>query len=743
MRDDASAEQIAAAPVSQRRTTIVLRHCAACIGLLAVSCRGGEHGPPAPPLPLPPQARTVSADSTYFGTTVRDPYRWLEQGDSPDVKQWIDAQNAYTDSIVKLFNQGAEFEKRIETLATTSADRFSPVIAGNTLYYLRETPPQPQPVLVASRWPSGPEKVLVDVNASGGGTTIAAYWPSPSGQLLAYGTAEDGSELTTVHFMDARTGEALPDTLPYAGGGTSPQTLAWDADEQGVVYARYPVPDSGAPLRPFDVALYHHRFGVPDDSAEFGAGYSPIAEYRLFTSDDGRHVAALANKGDGGPAEVYLRGKDGWTRALDGSAGVTTASYVGSRLLVVATAGAPHGRIMAVAPDGSTSNVLDEGDWAIQGIAPLAGGMLVLRVSGPDWRVEHYAASGALVRTVKLPAGGIGVDGIASSSASSDALFSWSGWSTPPRWQRYDGRTGRLTTLFEVKAAADYSGVTSRVIQATSKDGTRVPVTVLAMGGTPQDGSAPAILYGYGGFGIPTAPFFIGPYLAWLERGGVLAYANIRGGGEFGEAWHQAGMKTHKQNVFDDFYAAAQELVRQKWTSTDRLGIRGGSNGGLLMGAELTQHPEAFRAVVSMVGIYDMVRHQTFPNGAFNVTEYGDTSDSAEFAALYGYSPLQHVKKGTAYPSVLMETGVNDPRVAPWQSRKFAAALQSATTSGHPVALLTRMEAGHGIGAPFAQRVGNTALTLTFFAHELGLAPVDSTRAVLNDSSRKVEVKRH
>ena len=725
---------------SARSIRRVLATAAGC--LAAMTCRGAEKATPGTPLPPAPPTRTAIPDTAYYGIKVADPYRWLEDGTSPEVQRWIDSQNAYTDTILKGFGSEASLAKRVEELATTSADRSAPNVAGGTLYYLRETPPEPQPVLVAAKWPSGKERVLVDVNATGGGTNIAAYWPSPSGKYLAYGTAQGGSELTTLHFMDAQSGQVLPDTLPYAGGGTSPQALAWDADEKGVTFARYPLPDSGATVREFDVALYHHTFGVPNDSAVFGQGYSHIAEYRLYTSGDGHGAAALVNKGDGGPAEVYLRGATGWTRVFDESAGVTTAAYAGQRLVVVATGGAPRGRVMAVAPDGATSNVLDEGDWAIQSVVPLQGGMLVVRVSGPQWRIEHYASTGALIRLVGLPREGVTVNEIASSAASNEALISWAGWTVPTRWQRYDARTGGLTTLFEVKPAGDYSGVVAHVIDGVSKDGTRVPVTVLSRAGAAQDGKAPTILYGYGGFGISTAPSFIGSNLAWLERGGVLAYANIRGGGEFGEAWHQGGMKTRKQNVFDDFYAASQALIREKWTSPDRLGIRGGSNGGLLMGAELTQHPEAFRAVVSFVGIYDMVRHETFPNGAYNVTEYGTTADSAEFAALHNYSPIHHVRPGTAYPAVLMETGVNDPRVAPWQSRKFTAALQAATTSGRPVVLLTRMEAGHGIGAPFAQRVGNAALALTFFAHELGLPPVDSARAQLNDAAKKVEVKR-
>jgi prolyl oligopeptidase len=684
-------------------------------------------------------AKVATADTTYHGVAVSDPHRWLEDGSSPRVHQWIDSQNVRTDSVLSTFAQGPALTKRAAELSATSPERTSPIIAGNTLYYLRESPPQPQPVLVASEWPSGTERVLADVNAVPGGVNITAFWPSPTGRYVAYGTAAGGSELTTIHFVNAQTGSAMPDTLPYAGGGTSPPALAWDADEKGVTFARFPIPAGNRQVSGFDVSLYHHTFGTSSDSAVFGQGYSPIAEYRLLASSDAKHVALLANKGDGGAAEVYLRDLAGWQRVVGDSAGVTTATYSGDRLLVVATNGTPRGRVMAIDPGGHVSIAVAEGPRAIQAVAPIAGGILVVEDSGTRWRVDHYAANGSLVRTVGLPKENIGITDIASSAGSDDALIAWSGWTTPTRWQRYDAATGALTTVFEVKPAADYSRVTARVIDAVSKDGTHVPVTVLAMPGTRQDGTAPAILNGYGGFDIPTAPAFIRSNLAWLERGGVLAYANMRGGSEFGEAWHQGGMLGHKQNVFDDFYAAAQALEQTKWTSADRLGIRGGSNGGLLMGAELTQHPEAFRAVVSFVGIYDMLRHETFPNGKYNVPEYGSTADSAQFAALLAYSPLHHVKAGTAYPSVLMETGVNDARVAPWQSRKFAAALQEATSSKRPVLLLTRMEAGHGIGASFAQRVGDAALMLTFFAHELGLSDRDSTSG---DARKKVDLKR-
>jgi prolyl oligopeptidase len=365
--------------------------------------------------------------------------------------------------------------------------------------------------------------------------------------------------------------------------------------------------------------------------------------------------------------------------------------------------------------------LVPQGEWAMHSVAPIEGGFLITEVRGPDWRVQQYSSAGKFVRNVALPETGIGVGTIASSTGSARALITYSGWTIPARWAEYSGTNGTLKTVFEVKPAADYSNVMTYRLDATSKDGTKIPVTVIAMKGVTPNGVRPAILYGYGGFGIPTAPRFLGSNLAWLERGGVYAVANIRGGGEFGEGWHADGMLAKKQNVFDDFHAAAQALVAQHWTDSAHLGILGGSNGGLLMGAALTQHPSEYRAVVSLVGIYDMLRVELWPNGQYNVSEYGTVTRKPDFEWLRAYSPLQNVKPDTAYPAVLLITGVNDPRVAPWQSRKFAAALQAATTSKDPVLLLTRMNEGHGVTASFSQRVGNAAAAMAFFARELGL----------------------
>jgi prolyl oligopeptidase len=682
----------------------------------------------------PSASRRGDDSSTYHGVAVADPYRWLEDGSSPEVTSWIDAQNAYTESILGSFPEGAAIAARVSELSLTSTQRSAPQIVARRLFFLRQTPPQPQAVLVVQPWPEGEARVLVDPNAApgaeGGGTAITGYWPSPDGSRVAYGTAEGGTEATTLRVVDTATAKPLSDRVPNAGGGTTPQALVWDGDGHGFTYVRLPAPGAVPDDQlQFGAVLAHHVLGRPaeSDPVVFGQGLSPVAEYVLLGSKSGL-AAALMHAGDGAADTVYLRGTDGaWREVLGTEAEVHAAdtddgvAWDGDRLIVVAYGGAPRGRILEVAADGSVRPLVAEQDWAVRAVAPIAGGFLAVRVSGPDWRVDQYDSGGGLVRSLALPGTGIGIDAIASSADSGVALIAWSGWTAPTRWSRFDGATGGLETIFEVRPAADYSAIRSYRLTAVSKDGTRVPVTVLARAGTRPDGARPTILYGYGGFGIPERPVFLGSFLTWIERGGAYAVVNLRGGSEFGEGWHRAGKLESKQNVFDDFYAAARALEDAGWTDGAHLGILGGSNGGLLMGAELTQHPRAFRAVVSAVGIYDMLRVELWPNGRYNVSEYGTVSEARDFDWLHAYSPLHHVEAGAHYPAVLLITGENDPRVAPWQSRKFAAALQAANASDRPVLLLTRRNEGHGVTASFSQRVGNRAAMLTFLAHELGL----------------------
>jgi prolyl oligopeptidase len=692
--------------------------------LAAPALAGTPAGAPNGPPPTPKDDVVTS----YWGVQVADPYRWLENGDSPKVMAWIKAQNAWTEHVLGSFAQGQAIAARVQQLSLTSTQRSGPALVAGKLFFMQQTPPQAQPVLAVENWPSGQPTVLVDPNRTNR-VAITGYWPSPDGKYVAY-----GSEATTLHVEDVASGKTFPDALPYAGGGTTPQGVLWDAGGKGFLYVRLPAPGTVADSDlQFGAALFHHVLGTPakSDTLAFGKGLSPVAEYSFASSEDGQNAAILVHFGDGNPDYVYLRTPGGWKKALGSAANVRAGdasvvhggavSWAHGRLLVISYQDAPLGKLLAVTPGGKPRLLVPQGERAMHAVYTTRDGFLIVKVAGPDWSIDQYDDSGKRVRSVPLPANGIGVNAVAAAGDSPQALIAYSGWTMPERWVRYDTNTGALKTVFEVKAPADYSKLRTYRLTATSKDGTRVPVTVVAMQGVKPDGKRPTILYAYGGYGIVVPPHFMGPYLAWLENGGVYALANIRGGGAYGEGWHEAGMLGDKQHDFDDFYAAAQALVAGHWTDPQHLGILGGSNGGLLMGAALTQHPEEYQAVASFVGIYDMLRSELWPNGRYNVSEYGTVTKKRDFGWLYAYSPLQHVKQGTAYPAVLLVTGVNDPRVAPWQSRKFAAALQAATSSDRPILLLTRMNEGHGVTASFSQRVGNTAAALTFFAQELGL----------------------
>lgn len=527
------------------------------------------------------------------GVSVHDPYRWLENGRSARVQAWISAENGYADRVLGRLHNAASISKRVRELAITSAQRYAPRLVDGTLFYLRGRPPQAQAVLVAQAWPGRRQRVLVDTNHSGGHLAIGRFWPSPSGRYAAFGVSANGSEATTLRVVNARTGQLLPDALAHAGGGTTPAVLAWDANGRGFTYGR--LPNGSA----FYISLYHHVLGTSksSDRPEFGQGLSPVAEYRLLTSSDGKVAAALVQFGDGVPYRVYLRNRKSWRRVFGPAEGVEAGAFDGHRLLLVAFGPSDHGRIVAVGPDGVVSTLVpQQANWVMQGVAPIQGGFLVTKLWGPDWRVDQYTNAGRFVRRVPLPRTGIGIGAIASEARSPTAIIAYSGWTIPSRWACYDARRGVLRSVFAVRPPErGYANVRTYRLTAISNGGTRIPITVLALASTKPSAANPAILTAYGGFNIPVAPHFIGTELAWLERGGVYAVANIRGGDEFGEAWHRQAMLTHKQNDFDDFAAAAHALVSVGWTSPAHLGIEGASNGGLLMGAALTQHPHLYR----------------------------------------------------------------------------------------------------------------------------------------------------
>ena len=711
--------------LSSRALFAVIPHAGIAGALVLCSLAGSARA--ATPA-SPPSAAKRPVEQHYFGTTVRDDYQWMEDWSDPVVKKWVDGQNATTRGILDAIPSRPAIRDRIAELSRDIApDYFALEFRGGTLFALKDQPPKNQPMLVAL--PSvddlARERVLVDPNAidSTGSVTIDFFEPSLDGAKVAVSLSRGGTESGDVHIFDVATGKELADVLPRVNGGTAGGSVAW-TDGSGLLYTRYPAPgERPASDLDFYQQAWFHKLGTPrtSDTYVIGRELPKISEIEFHSSEDGRHVLILVRNGDGGEIGWWLRDADGALHAIAGfRERIVAAEFGGDGLLLLSRARNANGEVLhlplAKPVLTSATTIVPASNTAIDRIH-VAGGRLYVEdiVGGPN-EMRVFSLDGKALGKLPLPALS-SVDGF-SRFTGEQCLIRSQSFTEPGHWLRYDPAANALKpTALALKSPADFGDIEVRREFATSKDGTKVPVSVLMKKGTSLDGKAPLLLYGYGGYGISMKPDFSARRKLWLEQGGIYAVANIRGGREYGDAWHEAGKLTKKQNVFDDFAACAQALIDKRYTARERLAIMGGSNGGLLMGAELTQHPDLFRVVVSSVGVYDMLRSELSPNGLFNTTEYGTVRDSSQFRALLNYSPYHNVHDGTQYPSILMLTGVNDPRVAPSNSFKFAARLQASGTS-RPVLLRTSMTTGH-IGTPLNARNEEYADIYSFIFSQL------------------------
>jgi prolyl oligopeptidase len=679
----------------------------------------------------PPSAAKKPVQDTYFGTTVSEDYRWLEDWSDPEVKTWVEGQNAYSRNALDHMPQRSEILERIQSLNRSITPHYRDLIyRGTSLFAMKDQPPKNQPLIVRLESPDDTtqQNVIVDCNVvdPSGNTTCNFYEPSLDGLKVAVSLSKGGNESGDVHIYDARTGKALEDVIPHVNGGTAGGSVAWNADGSGFWYTRYPRkgerPDEDLD---FYQQVFFHKLGTPDSEDRYviGKSFPKIAEIALQSSDDGKRVLIDVRNGDGGEHGFWLRQPSGAVVPVAGFKDrAVQAEFAGTGLMLLSLKESPNGSVLSVPLDKpaieGARTIVPPGDIAVESIHIAGTRLYVQDIIGGPSQIRMFSLSGATLGKLPLPPV-VSVEGFSRFKAN-QVLIERESYTEPPKWMRYDPTAGGMSpTALEMRSPADYSDIEVRREMAVSKDGTKVPVNILMKKGTALDGKAPLILYGYGGYGLSQRPSFSSSRRVWLEQGGIYAIANIRGGGEFGDAWHLAGNLTHKQNVFDDFAASAQHLVERKYTSTARMAIQGGSNGGLLMGATLTQHPELFGAVVSSVGIYDMLRVELSPNGLFNTTEFGTVKDSAQFQALLDYSPYHHVKDGTQYPALLLLTGVNDPRVTPGNSFKFAARLQASGTT-KPVLLRTSMTTGH-IGTPLAARNQELADIYAFLFSQLGV----------------------
>ena len=682
----------------------------------------------------PPVAKKHPVTDAYHGVTVTDDYRWLEDWQDPAVKQWSDAENAYARSYLDSLPGRKKIEEQVKSLmGHPSPIHYRLTWRGGTLFALRTIPPQQQASLVAMESPDNPAaaRVILDPAAmdSSGQTAIDFYVPSTDGKLVAVSMSKGGSESGDVHVYETATGKALPDVIPRVNGGTAGGSLAWNADGSGFWYTRYP----RAGEKPeadlgFYQQVWFHRLGsnTAEDTYSLGRDFPRIAEIEMKASEDGRYVLARMSNGDGGEYAHYLLapGK-GWSQIATYADEVVDIEFgQDGALYFLSRRHAPMGRILKgdfehpVARDAR--EVIPESMTAIRTLVPAATRLYLVGLEGGPSVIRIFDLGGKPQGTVPI-APVSAVYQALRCCARDQLLFRMESYVSPSAWFTVESGAGGIKrTGLRETSPADFSNVEVSRVFATSKDGTRVPLTILRRKDVQLDGKNPTLLTGYGGYGISLSPFFDPVLQPLFQRGVVVAVANLRGGGEYGDAWHQSGNLTRKQHVFDDFIACARYLIDRRYTNPDRLAIEGGSNGGLLMGAAFTQHPELFRAVVSHVGIYDMLRFELSPNGAFNVTEFGTVKEADRFRALYAYSPYHHVVDGTQYPAILFLTGANDPRVDPMNSRKMTARLQASGTK-RPVMLRTSSTSGHGIGTALDEQIAETTDVYVFLFAQWGL----------------------
>jgi prolyl oligopeptidase len=690
-------------------------------------------------LAQPPPAPKKPVTDIYNGVAVTDDYRWLENYSDPAVRAWSDSQNKYARKYLDSLPVRATIDEQLKRLYSQPSATYSYLYArGGVLFALKTQPPQEQPLLVTLRSADdlASEHVVLDPNRldATGGTEIDFYVPSNDGKMVAVSLSKGGSESGDVHVYDVASGQETGAPVPRVNGGTAGGSLAWNADGSGFYYTRYPrAGERPAADLDFFQQVYFHRLGADTkaDAYSLGKDFPRIAEIELRSSEDGRYILASMAYGDGGQFAHYLIGPERqWHQIARLSDEINRAAFgTDGNLYLLSHLNAPKGKILRTAlahPNvAEAQTVVPETSAAIERFLPLGDALYVQDVLGGPCQIRIFDASGPILNGSAKLRGRVPVAPLSAveqmaRTASDELLFQSEAYLEPKGWYRYDAAAGKVmrTALFD-KPAADFSDAEVVRVFATSKDGTKVPLNIIRRKGTKLDGKNPVLLTAYGGYGISISPSYSLDLRPLLDHGFVFAEANLRGGGEYGEAWHRAGMLTKKQNVFDDFAACARYLIDQKFTIPAKLGIEGRSNGGLLMGAELTQHPELFGAVVSHVGIYDMLRVELQPNGAFNVTEFGTVKELDQFQALYAYSPYHHVVDGT-YPPVLFLTGDNDPRVDPLNSRKMTARLQASGTP-HPVLLRTSGNSGHGIGTALSEYVAEEADVLAFLFEQLGV----------------------
>jgi prolyl oligopeptidase len=676
-----------------------------------------------------PDSPQVNQVDDYHGVKVADPYRWLEDLDSPQTRAWVEAQNRVTSAYLAAIPEREPVRKRLTEL--WNYERYGvPVQQGGRYFFTRNDGLQNQNVLYRVDTLEGTPQVVLDPNTlSHDGTIALTGWNlSEDGRLLAYGLSSGGSDWQEWHVREVESGEDLTDHLRWVKFSGA----AWTHDGRGFFYSRYDEPRAGRPLEEanFHQKLYYHRLGTPQSADElvYQRPDSKEMGFIAAVTQDGRYLVIHAWRGTETENGLFYKDLAAAASPVVELLGDFDASYNfiandGPLFWFDTDLAAPRGRVIAVDlrhPERERwREVIPQGPETLQGVSCLHETLLAHYLQDAHSQVRQHDREGRFLREIELP--GLGtVDGFTGRCKDRETFYGFTSYTTPGTVYRLDLATGQGTVFRQEEIRGFEPGrYETRQVFFPSKDGTRIPMFVTHRKGLKLDGSNPVYLYGYGGFGVSLTPNFSPAHGVWMERGGVYAVANLRGGGEYGEEWHQAGSKLKKQNVFDDFLVASEWLIESGYTSPGKLAIAGYSNGGLLTASCMVQRPDLYGAVIVGVGVLDMLRFHKFTIGWGWTSDYGSPDNPEEFRAIYAYSPLHNLKPGTVYPPTLITTADHDDRVVPGHSFKFAAALQRANLGPSPTLIRIETRAGHGSGKPVSKKIEETADELAFLLHAL------------------------
>jgi len=668
----------------------------------------------------PPKTRTDNVIETIHGIEVKDPYRWLEDQNSNETRGWLEEQIKHTRAVLGAVEGRDQIKRRLEELM--KVDLVTPPIAAGSRYFLtRRRADQNQSVIYMREGLNGKDEVLIDPNTMSADQTVSVVLidVSDDGKIMAYGIRQGGEDEMTVSFLDVDSRKDLSDRLPKARYFS----ISIKPDKSGIYYTRF---DPAIGSRVFYHAM---ESDTARDQEIFGSAYGPTQIISAELSEDGKHlIISVAHGSSADQVEIFYQDIEKRGPVIPIVTDLKarfSGSIQGETLYLHTNWNAPNGKLMAVDlnnPERKNSrNVVSETSLVMTGFSLVGGKLFVSYLENVSSTIKVFDLTGREVRSIKFPTLGTAT-GMIGRWSRDEAFYVFTSFAHPTTIYRYEVSTGDQQEWARINVPLRSDQIEIKQVWYQSKDKSRIPMFLIYKKGITLDGKRPTLLYGYGGFNVSLTPNFSAQAALWAERGGVYVVANLRGGGEFGEKWHRDGMLKGKQNVFDDFIAAAEYLIQNGYTSPSKLAIVGGSNGGLLVGAAMTQRPELFQAVVCTVPLLDMVRYHKFLVARFWVPEYGSSEDPDQLRYLFAYSPYHNVKQGAKYPAVMFVTGDADTRVDPLHARKMAALLQSATASDRPVLLHYDTKAGHSAGLPLSKQIEDQSDILTFLLWQLGNA---------------------